>query len=181
MSGLRDRLEGGMTMRSGAVPGPNGAPTGNGSTYRPGVPPPGGMRENPQEMQELRTRVYRILVNRLDLAKLEQADPLVMQAEVRRAIDRVLDEENVPLSGLERERVQTDVINELFGLGPLEPLLDDKTISDILVNGPKQVYVERRGKLELTDVVFRDDAHLMQVIDRTPRGRSVSDGGCAPG
>jgi len=93
-------------------------------------------------------------------------DPLIMQADVRRAIDRILDEENVPLSGLERERVQTDVINELFGLGPLEPLLEDKTISDIMVNGCKNVYIERRGKLEKTEVTFRDDAHLMQIIDR---------------
>jgi pilus assembly protein CpaF len=124
------------------------------------------MREIQQDLQELRLRVHRILINRLDLAKLEKIDPMIMQADVRRAIDRILDEENVPLSGLERERVQTDVINELFGLGPLEPLLDDTTVSDILVNGAKQTYVERRGKLELTDVVFRDDAHLMQVIDR---------------
>jgi pilus assembly protein CpaF len=94
--------------------------------------------------------VHRILINRLDLSKMEKMDPLIMQADVRRAIDRILDEENVPLSGLERERVQTDVINELFGLGPLEPLLDDKTISDILVNGCKNVYIERRGKLEKT-------------------------------
>jgi len=126
----------------------------------------GGIRENQQDLQELRVRVHRILINRLDMAKLEKMDPMLMQADVRRAIDRILDEENVPLSGLERERVQTDVINELFGLGPLEPLLDDKTISDILVNGPKQTYVERRGKLELTDVVFRDNAHLMEIIDR---------------
>jgi pilus assembly protein CpaF len=89
-----------------------------------------------------------------------------MQIEVRRAIERILDEENAPLSGLERERVQTDVINELFGLGPLEPLLEDKSISDIMVNGAKQVYIERKGKLEKTDIEFRDDAHLMQIIDR---------------
>jgi pilus assembly protein CpaF len=165
MSGLRDRLEGGTTFRPGGIPDSNG---GSGSaTFRPGMPPPTvGVRENQLDLQELRVRVHRILVNRLDLAKLEKMDPMIMQADVRRAIDRILDEENVPLSGLERERVQTDVINELFGLGPIEPLLDDKTVSDILVNGAKQVYVERRGKLELTDLVFRDDAHLMQIIDR---------------
>jgi pilus assembly protein CpaF len=146
-----------------------------GATYRPQPSSAASMRagsvsiraqEINSDLAELKTRVHRILVNRLDLAKLEKADPQVMQIEVRRAIERILDEENAPLSGLERERVQTDVINELFGLGPLEPLLDDKSISDIMVNGAKQVYVERKGKLEKTDIEFRDDAHLMQIIDR---------------
>jgi pilus assembly protein CpaF len=118
------------------------------------------------ELQELKTRVHRILINRLDLAKLEAMDPAYMQVEVRRAIERILDDENAPLSGLERERVQTDVINELCGLGPLEPLLEDKTISDILVNGYQNVFIERRGKLERVDITFRDDAHLLQIIDR---------------
>jgi pilus assembly protein CpaF len=153
MSGLRDRLD--------------QISVNGGTTFRPGVSAAtGGLRESQQDMQELRARVHRILINRLDLAKMEKMDPLIMQADVRRAIDRILDEENVPLSGLERERVQTDVINELFGLGPLEPLLEDKTVSDILVNGSKNVFIERRGKLEKTEVTFRDDAHLMQIIDR---------------
>jgi pilus assembly protein CpaF len=152
MSGLRDRLD--------------QINVNGGTTFRPGVTANGGMRESQQDLQELRARVHRILINRLDLSKMEKMDPLIMQADVRRAIDRILDEENVPLSGLERERVQTDVINELFGLGPLEPLLEDKTISDILVNGCKNVYIERRGKLEKTEVTFRDDAHLLQIIDR---------------
>jgi pilus assembly protein CpaF len=153
MSGLRDRLD--------------QISVNGGTTFRPGTGgATGGLRESQQDLQELRARVHRILINRLDLSKMEKLDPLIMQADVRRAIDRILDEENVPLSGLERERVQTDVINELFGLGPLEPLLDDKTISDIMVNGCKNVYIERRGKLEKTEVTFRDDAHLMQIIDR---------------
>src|SRR5262245_29181151 len=152
MSGLRDRLD--------------QINVNGGTTFRPGVTTTGGLRESQQDLQELRARVHRILINRLDLSKMEKMDPLIMQADVRRAIDRILDEENVPLSGLERERVQTDVINELFGLGPLEPLLEDKTISDIMVNGCKNVFIERRGKLERTEVTFRDDAHLMQIIDR---------------
>jgi pilus assembly protein CpaF len=125
----------------------------------------GSLRENPV-LDELKVQVHRLLINRLDLSKLEQAEASAMQADVRRAIDRILDEESVSLSGLERERIQTDVINEIFGLGPLELLLEDKTISDILVNGAKNVYVERRGKLQKVDVAFRDDAHLLQIIDR---------------
>jgi pilus assembly protein CpaF len=180
MSDLRTRLEqatnGGTTFRPGVPHSPtNGGQYGDGNgnqfgspSYRPGAASAqtGGLRENTAEMQELRLRIGRILMNRLDLAKLEKMDPMLMQADVRRAVDRILDEENIPISGLERERVQTDVINELFGLGPLEPLLEDKTVSDILVNGSKQVYVERRGKLELTDIIFRDDAHLMSIIER---------------
>ncbi len=118
------------------------------------------------ELQEIKARVHRILINKLDLSKLENADPDAVQKDVKKVIERILDDENAPLSGAEREQVQTDVLNELFGLGPLEPLLADKTISDILVNGWRNVYIERRGKLEKVDLTFRDDSHLMQIIDR---------------
>jgi pilus assembly protein CpaF len=118
------------------------------------------------ELQELKARVHRTLINKLDLTKLENADPAAVQNDVKKVIERILDDENAPMSGLEREQVQTDVLNELFGLGPLEPLLADKTISDILVNGWRSVYIEKRGRLERVDVTFRDDAHLMQIIDR---------------
>src|SRR5262245_21946663 len=100
------------------------------------------------ELLEIKARVHRKLINRLDLAKLENADPAQVQTDVKKVISLILDEENAPLSGSERERVQTDVLNEIFGLGPLEPLLADKTVSDILVNGWRNVYIERRGKLE---------------------------------
>src|SRR5262245_23503214 len=133
----------------------------NGSAARAA---PGSREEN--EMQGSKVRVHRILINRLDLSKLEKADPDAVQKDVKKVIERILDDENVPLSGAEREQVQTDVLNELFGLGPLEPLLADRTISDILVNGWCSVYIEKRGKLEQVDITFRDDAHLMQIIDR---------------
>lgn len=133
----------------------------NGSAARAAA----GMRAS-NELQDLKARVHRILINKLDLTKLEKADPNVVQNDVKKVIERILDEENAPLSGLEREQVQTDVLNELFGLGPLEPLLADRTISDILVNGHANVYIERRGKLERVEMTFRDDAHLLQIIDR---------------
>lgn len=117
-------------------------------------------------MQDLKAKVHRTLISRLDLTKLENLDQNIVQDQVKKAIQRILDEENAPLSGAEREKVQADVLNELFGLGPLEPLLADKTIADILVNGHKNVFIERRGKLERVDISFRDDAHLMQIIDR---------------
>ena len=124
-----------------------------------------GVRES-NEMQEMKARVHKKLISKLDLSKLEKADPATVQNDVKKVIGTILDEENVPLSGLERENIQNDVLNELFGLGPLEPLLADKTISDILVNGYRSVFIERRGKLEKVDVTFRDDSHLLQIIDR---------------
>ncbi|QQS45923.1 MAG: CpaF family protein [Acidobacteriota bacterium] len=131
----------------------------NGTTARSGV------RES-NELQDIKLRVHRKLINKLDLSKLENADPAAVQNDVKKVIGVILDEENVPLSGMERERVQVDVLNELFGLGPLEPLLADKSVSDILVNGHRNVYIERRGKLERVEATFRDDAHLLQIIDR---------------
>jgi len=118
------------------------------------------------ELQDLKARVHRTLINKLDLTKLENVDPALVQTDVKKVIERILNEENAALSGLEREQVQTDVLNELFGLGPLEPLLADKSVSDILVNGWSNVYIERRGKLEKAEATFRDDSHLMQIIDR---------------
>ena len=118
-------------------------------------------------MQELKMRVHRTLINRLDLTKLEGLDQVTVQAEVKKAIQRILDDENAPLSGPEREKVHADVMNELFGLGPLEPLLADKEIADILVNGCKNIFIEKHGKLEkVENVSFLDESHLMRIIDR---------------
>jgi len=91
---------------------------------------------------------------------------VVNRGHVKREIGLLLDRELVPLNTSEREMITEYILNEIFGLGPLESLLSDKTISDILVNGPRQVYIERRGRLERVDIRFRDDAHLMQIIDR---------------
>src|SRR5690606_36025690 len=90
------------------------------------------------------------------------------EPEIKAVINNLLERENhrVPLSLFERESLVGDVLNELFGLGPLEALLKDSNISDILVNRSNQVYVEREGRLEETDIVFRDDKHLMQIIER---------------
>lgn len=128
--------------------------------------PRGAATAETNAMQDLKAKVHRTLINRLDLSKLEGLDQAVAHSEVKKAITKILDDENAPLSGAEREKIQTDVLNELFGLGPLEPLLADASIADILVNGSRSVYIERRGKLEKVDVTFRDDSHLMQIIDR---------------
>ncbi|HLL72964.1 MAG TPA: CpaF family protein [Pyrinomonadaceae bacterium] len=116
--------------------------------------------------QEMKSRLHRAIINRMDLTKLSQLDAEQLRAEVSRLAEGLLAVENMPLSTSDRERLVEEVRHELFGLGPLEPLLADPTISDILVNSPQNIYIERRGKLERTNVAFKDDEHLMRVIER---------------
>ena len=116
--------------------------------------------------QEMKARLHRAIINRMDLSKLGQLAPEQVHAEVARLAEELLIAENAPLSILERERLVGEVRHELFGLGPLEPLLADPTICDILVNSPANIYIERGGKLERTEVAFKDDEHLMRVIER---------------
>ncbi|MFL6332894.1 MAG: CpaF family protein [Pyrinomonadaceae bacterium] len=116
--------------------------------------------------QEMKARLHRAIINRMDLTKLGQLDPEQLHAEVSRLVEDLIAAANAPLSAGERERLIGEVRHELFGLGPLEPLLADPEVCDILVNSPKKVYIERRGKLELTNVEFKDDEHLMRVIER---------------
>jgi pilus assembly protein CpaF len=116
--------------------------------------------------QEMKARLHRAIINRMDLTKLSQLEPEQLRSEVSRLAEGLIAVENAPLSAGERERLVEEVRHELFGLGPLEPLLADPTISDILVNAPQNIYIERRGKLERTDVAFKDDEHLMRVIER---------------
>jgi pilus assembly protein CpaF len=126
---------------------------------------------------ELKTRVHRQLIERLDLAKLDVLPLETVQQQIRRIVEDMLVGDDTPLSRQEREQLVLEVEHETFGLGPLEPLMQDPTVSDILVNGAKEVYVERRGKLERTRVIFRDDAHLLQVIERivSAVGRRVDE------
>ena len=118
--------------------------------------------------QDLKAQVHTDLLNRLNLERLTQMGQTEAEPEIRRIILEIIERSNetTPLSLTERETLVVDVLNELFGLGPLEALLRDQNISDILVNRFDQVYVEREGRLELTDILFRDDRHLMQIIER---------------
>src|ERR1700754_571902 len=102
--------------------------------------------------QEMKARLHRAIINRMDLTKLGQLDAEQLHGEVSRLVEDMIAAENAPLSAGERERLTSEVRHELFGLGPLEPLLAGPEVCDILVNSPKKVYVERRGKLELTSV-----------------------------
>jgi pilus assembly protein CpaF len=126
---------------------------------------------------ELKTRVHRQLIERLDLGKLAMLPGDVVQQQIRRIVEDMLVDDETPLSRAEREQLVVEVQHETFGLGPIEPLMQDPTVSDILVNGPHEVYVERRGKLQKTGAIFRDDAHLLQVIERivSAVGRRVDE------
>ena len=118
--------------------------------------------------QDLKGRIHQELLNRLNLERLTRVRREAAEPEIRQLITGMLDRERdkTPLSLFERETIVTDVLHELFGLGPLESLLADGTISDILVNRYDQVYVERHGRLEPTDITFRDEKHLQQIIER---------------
>jgi pilus assembly protein CpaF len=118
------------------------------------------------ECQELKFTLHRKLLDRINLEALASIDNQRVRGEVRQALMSLIDAEPTLLSSLDKQRVCDEVLDEVFGLGPLEALLEDLTISDILVNTHKQVYVERRGMLELTSVAFRDDAHLLRIIDK---------------
>src|SRR5215203_3275198 len=126
---------------------------------------------------ELKANVHRKLLNRLNLEALASAERSRAEAEIRTLLFELISEEGMPLSMTEREAILGDVIDEVFGLGPLEPLLRDPGVSDILVNTFKHVYVERSGKLERLPTTFQDDKHLMRVIDRIVSGvgRRVDD------
>ncbi len=120
------------------------------------------------DYQELKSRIHQALLDRLDLDRLAYVKREDAEPEIRTLIAAMLDRESetTPLSLYERESLISDVLNELFGLGPLEALLKDPAISDILINRFDQVYIERNGLLELTDVVFKDDRHLLRIIER---------------
>ena len=118
------------------------------------------------EYQELKFTLHRKLVDKINLDALASIDNQKMRSEVRQALLGLIDGEPTLLSATEKQQICDEVLDEVFGLGPLEPLLKDPTISDILVNTSKHVYVERRGLLELTNVAFRDDQHLLRIIDK---------------
>jgi pilus assembly protein CpaF len=130
--------------------------------------PLAGIDTRRTDYQDLKSRIHQGLLDRLDLDRLTYVKRENAEPEIRTLIASMLDREaaTTPLSLYERETLITDVLNELFGLGPLEVLLRDPAVSDILINRHDQVYVERNGLLELTSVVFKDDRHLLRIIER---------------
>jgi pilus assembly protein CpaF len=129
------------------------------------------------QMQDVKSRIHRRLLERLNLSNLDKIERSEVIEAIRRVTYDLLAQESVPLNFEEREQLCSQILDEIFGLGPLEPLIQDPEISDILVNTWANVYIERRGKLEKTDVRFQNDRHLLQVIDRivSAVGRRIDD------
>ncbi len=180
---LLKRIESARPGSSPGAPGENlPAPTGGAPGGGAGTPPPaqstrlmsqGPVRESFRDVKfRIQNRVIQDLDPKLDLSN---------QVEVRRQIEeifgKVIDEEGLALTRAERVRMLEQITDEIIGLGPLEPLLRDESITEVMVNGPRQVYIERSGKLELTNVVFQNDDHVMRIIDRiiAPIGRRVDE------
>ncbi len=127
--------------------------------------------------QQIKFAIHRKLLDRINLEALAARSVEAARLDIRPAINRLVNEEKTPLSLLEKEQLVEETLDEVFGLGPLEPLLRDKTVSDILVTTPRMVYVERAGKLERTAIEFKDDAHLLRIIERVVSrvGRRVDE------
>jgi pilus assembly protein CpaF len=125
----------------------------------------------------VKAAIHRKLIQKLNLDRLTEVNREDVRREVTQILEALVVGESTPMNLQERERLATEVLDEVFGLGPLEPLLADPTISDILVNTHKRVYVERKGILEMTSIQFRDDIHLMSIIDRivSAVGRRVDE------
>jgi len=159
MSSLRERLQ----------------HTAGASQPAPGHGPKDLAREN--EYQALRVSVHNKLLDRVDLNAMETIPAEQLREELRDVVERILNEDTAALNDIERRRLVVDIQNEVLGLGPLEPLLADATVSDILVNTFRQVYVERFGKLQVTDVRFASNAHLLKIIDKivSRMGRRIDE------
>jgi pilus assembly protein CpaF len=130
-----------------------------------------------EQFEDLKSKVHSKLVDNLNLGPNDQINPAEVRSAAYLFLEQYLAQEKIPMSRPERETLVRELLEEILGLGPLEPLLRDPTVSDILVNGPKSVYVERFGKLQKTNVTFKDNAHLMHIIDRivSAVGRRVDE------
>jgi len=160
-----------------ATAAPTAPPSPQSSAAARQAPRPGAAPAPRQQYLELRANVHRKLLNRLNLEALAHADRARAEGEIRTLLSQLLAEESTPLNLGEREQLFAEVVDDVFGLGPLEPLLRDPSVSDILVNTAQNVFVERKGKMERVQASFQDNAHLLRVIDRIVSrvGRRVDD------
>jgi pilus assembly protein CpaF len=151
------------------------APREGGQKARANGPPVSD--ETNRIFQDSKARIHRLLLERLNLQSVANRSREEVDEEIRAIVRRLLAQDEAPLNAQEKERLLVEILDDVFGLGPLQPLVDDPTISDILVNTFKQVIVERNGKLETTEVQFRDNQQLLQMIDRivSAVGRRIDD------
>lgn len=124
--------------------------------------------------QALKSKIHKHVVDELGAAEVEQRQ---LEDAVNRIAEFTMDEEPIPVPRFERSRIVSEVVDEVLGYGPIQPLLKDDSVTEVMVNGPNQVYVERKGKLVSTDIRFRDDSHVMHVIEKivSPLGRRIDE------
>jgi pilus assembly protein CpaF len=165
------REPGQQSSGSGILSGGNNSTT---ALKRPQLGKEAATAERNDSFTDLKTRVQNRLIAELD-PRMDLANAEEVRRTVEETFNKVLEQEQIILTRVERLRLFEAIAAEILGFGPIEPLLKDETVSEVMVNGPKQIYVERRGKLELTDVKFNDDEHVMRVIDRivSPLGRRI--------
>src|SRR3989441_8016815 len=152
---LRDR----MSLNNRPAPAASREPAPRGASH-------GRLTPVDRAYQDLKLRIHRELLDRVDLTNLARVEMDQATAELKSAVAMLIEEQAVPLSLRDRERLAEEILHEVYGLGPIEPLMRDPDISDILVNTSRQVYIERLGKTEPTPATFPDDHHLLQIIDR---------------
>ncbi|MEE2934491.1 MAG: ATPase, T2SS/T4P/T4SS family, partial [Planctomycetota bacterium] len=130
-----------------------------------------------EQFEEVKRRIHGKLVDKLDLSRVGDLKGDTLKREIRLVVEHLCDQEETLLNRQERERIVDEVIDEVLGLGPLELILKDRGVSDILINGPKNIYVEKGGQLQKSKVEFRDGKHLLQIIDRivSKVGRRVDE------
>jgi pilus assembly protein CpaF len=169
------RLQQGISKLNSLSAQGSGASTGMSRLSSPSFGGSGG--GGGKNFEELKRQIHSKLVERLDLSRVKDLASDAMRRGIRRAIEHLCDTENPLLNRIEREKLIEEILDETLGFGPLEPLLKDPTVSEVMVNGPKKIYVERRGKIEKSDVTFRDNEHLLQIIDRivSKVGRRVDE------
>jgi pilus assembly protein CpaF len=164
---------------------PAGVPPGPGAPLPPGPPLPPAMPPAPrmtaqvpvrESFRETKFRIQQRVISDLD-PKLDLANQVEVRRQIEEVFSRTIEEEGLALTRAERVRMLEQITDEIVGLGPLEPLLRDESITEVMVNGPRQVYIERAGKLEMTNVTFQNDEHVMRIIDRiiAPIGRRVDE------
>lgn len=161
--------------------------SGSGPSFKPTAPPPSApaepatketiLEKEKDHYSDLKVKIHKRLIEEIDVTKINDNEGNELRFQIKQAVNQLLLEENELITASERERLIEDILNETMGLGPLEPLLRDRTITEIMINGPSMVFVERKGKLTETNICFKDNAHLLQIIDRivSAVGRRVDE------
>src|SRR3989337_1497030 len=168
---------GGATEAPSGVPASNlPSPPGGGPPTMPSAPRLQSQAPVRESFRDVKFRIQNRVIQDLD-PKLDLSNQIEVRRQIEENFGKVVDEEGLALTRAERVRMLEQITDEIIGLGPLEPLLRDESITEVMVNGPRQVYIERSGKLELTNVVFQNDDHVMRIIDRiiAPIGRRVDE------